>query len=148
MDLILWRHAEAEDGTPDTTRRLTQKGERQAERIAAWLKERLPGSPRILVSPAVRAQQTAAALCAKFETVQEINVGSSARRILQVTGWPHADGTTIVVGHQPTLGQLAALLLAGEELNWSIKKGAVWWIQTQGGNAEPLLRAVVTPRHA
>jgi phosphohistidine phosphatase len=147
MDLILWRHAEAEEGTPDAARKLTKKGERQAEKIASWLKAKLQDPTRMLVSPAVRTQQTAAALRADFETVKEIGVGSSARRILQATGWPNAKGTIIVVGHQPTLGQLAALLLAGMELDWTIKKGALWWLQTQDGETEPLLRAVLTPRH-
>ena len=40
MDLILWRHAEAEeadDGRPDLERKLTARGERQATRVALWL---------------------------------------------------------------------------------------------------------------
>ena len=46
-DLILWRHAEAEDladndetGGNDLSRRLTHKGEKQAARMAAWLQHR------------------------------------------------------------------------------------------------------------
>ncbi|MGE0679964.1 MAG: histidine phosphatase family protein [Candidatus Binatia bacterium] len=147
MDLILWRHAEAEEGAPDAARRLTKKGERQAEKMAEWLRSRIPKSTRVLVSPAARTRQTAAALSSEFETVEEIGVGSSAQRILRATGWPKAEGTVIVVGHQPTLGQLAALLLSGMELDWNIKKGAVWWFQTQGHETEPLLHAVVAPRH-
>ena len=42
MDLILWRHAEAEEGGPDLERRLTPKGRKQAKRVAAWLLQRLP----------------------------------------------------------------------------------------------------------
>ena len=34
MDLILWRHCEAEPGEPDLGRRLTSKGLKQAERMA------------------------------------------------------------------------------------------------------------------
>lgn len=147
MDLILWRHAEAEEGAPDAARRLTKKGERQAEKMAEWLRVRIAQPARVLTSPAVRTRQTAEALSTEFETVEEIGIGSSARRILRATGWPNAAGTVIVVGHQPTLGQLAALLLSGMELDWHIKKGAVWWFQTQGGDTEPLLRAVLTPRH-
>jgi phosphohistidine phosphatase len=147
MDLILWRHAEADEGASDAARRLTKKGERQAEKMAEWLRPRMQKPMRVLVSPTVRTRQTAEALSPEFETVKEIGVGSSARRILQATGWPNAEGTVIVVGHQPTLGQLAALLLSGTELDWDIKKGAVWWFQTQGGETEPLLRAVLTPRH-
>jgi phosphohistidine phosphatase len=58
MDLILWRHAEAEDGVPDTARKLTPKGEKQAQKIAKWLKERIESPVRMIVSPAVRTQQT------------------------------------------------------------------------------------------
>ena len=62
MDLILWRHADAEPGEPDDQRRLTAKGKKQARRAAEWLHGNLPNSARILVSPAVRAQQTASYL--------------------------------------------------------------------------------------
>jgi phosphohistidine phosphatase len=147
MDLILWRHAEAHDGVPDAARRLTAKGEQQAEKIAGWLKARLHQPVRLLVSPTLRTQQTAHALSADFETMPEIGVGSSAKRILSVTGWPDAEGIVIVVGHQPTLGQLIALLLSGMEMDWEVKKGAMWWLQTVGGDSEPLLRAVITPKH-
>jgi phosphohistidine phosphatase len=62
MELILWRHAEAEIGEPDLGRKLTPRGEKQARRVAEWLHAQLPDSARILVSPATRAQQTAKAL--------------------------------------------------------------------------------------
>ena len=54
MQLILWRHAEAEDanGKDDLDRALTKKGHLQAERMAKWLRSRLPEDCRILVSPA------------------------------------------------------------------------------------------------
>ena len=38
MNLILWRHAEAEDGVPDLERGLTDKGRRQADAAARWLR--------------------------------------------------------------------------------------------------------------
>ena len=59
MELILWRHAEAEDGYPDLERALTEKGHEQAKKMADWLKSRLPKDTQVLVSPAKRAQQTA-----------------------------------------------------------------------------------------
>ena len=37
MDLILWRHAEAEVGSDDLARRLTVRGAKQARQMAAWL---------------------------------------------------------------------------------------------------------------
>src|SRR5262245_33974492 len=121
MDLILWRHAEAEEGIPDSARKLTKKGEKQAEKVAEWLRERIDEPVRILTSPARRAEQTAQALSDKIEIRDELAVGSSAARILRATGWPDAEGTVIVVGHQPTLGELAAFLLVRQELEWEIK---------------------------
>jgi phosphohistidine phosphatase len=148
MDLILWRHAEAEDGTPDTARELTAKGEKQAQKMAKWLKARIAGPVRILASPAMRAQQTAQALSAKFATNTELDVGASARQILGATGWPTAEGTVIVVGHQPALGQLAAFLLSGKEADWDIKKGGVWWFEARGRGSKPdtVLRTVIVPK--
>ena len=147
MDLILWRHAEAEPGEPDLGRRLTSKGLKQAERIAAWLEPRLPDTTRILVSPAARAQQTALALGRKFRTVDEIAPGASAASLLAAAGWPDAREPVLVVGHQPTLGEVAAMLLAGDAGSWSVKKGAVWWLsnRTRDGDAGVVLKLAIGP---
>lgn len=147
MELILWRHAEAEDGTPDSGRKLTAKGRRQAAALAKWLRKRLPPEAQVLASPAMRCQQTARALGSEFETAAEIAVGASAAQLLKAVGWPAADGTVVVVGHQPTLGRVAALLLAGEKVEWNIKKGAVWWLSSRRGpgRASVTLRAVIGP---
>ena len=147
MDLVLWRHAEAEPGEPDLGRRLTSKGLKQAERIAAWLEPRLPETTRILVSPAARTQQTALALGRKFRTVDEIAPGASAQSLLAAAGWPDAREPVLVVGHQPTLGEVAAMLLAGEAASWSVKKGAVWWLtnRTRNGDASVVLKVAIGP---
>ena len=60
MELILWRHADAEDGVPDEARRLTAKGRKQAEKMAAWLTARLPADCRVMVSPATRRARSRA----------------------------------------------------------------------------------------
>jgi phosphohistidine phosphatase len=148
MKLILWRHAEAEEGTPDVERKLTAKGEKQARKIAKWLKAHLDEPVRLLASPAQRAQQTAQALGEKIETKNELGVGSSATRILHATGWPKGQGTVVVVGHQPALGQLAALILSGQEADWNIKKGAIWWFETgkQEDESATYLRVVLAPK--
>ena len=145
MELILWRHADAENGMPDDERRLTAKGTKQAERMAAWLKERLPKDAVILASPARRAQETARALKKKFETSVEIGAAATTQSILTVAGWPRGDAVVVVVGHQPTLGQVAALLLTGKPAGWSIKKGAIWWLERRSRDNETLVRAVIAP---
>ena len=72
MDLLLWRHAEAEDGEDDLKRRLTARGEKQARTMAAWIRDHQPKDLRIIVSPAMRTQQTAEALKLPFETHRKI----------------------------------------------------------------------------
>ena len=147
MDLILWRHAEAEPGEPDLGRRLTSKGLKQAERMAAWLEPRLPDTTRILVSPAARTQQTALALGRKFKVVDEVAPGASAAAVLAAAGWPDGRETVLVVGHQPTLGEVAATLLTGDAAGWSLRKGAVWWLSNRNrdGDSAVVLKLAIGP---
>jgi len=145
MDLILWRHADAEDGPNDAARALTAKGLKQAARMAAWLDARLPQDARIIASPALRAQQTAQALAREVETSGIVNTGAHPAAVLKAAGWPKAAGTAVVVGHQPTLGAAAALALTGGAAAWRIKKGAVWWISVRSGESVPAIVAVMTP---
>ena len=147
MDLVLWRHAEAEPGEPDLGRRLTAKGVKQAERMGAWLDRHLPDTARILVSPADRAQQTALALKRKFKTMDEIGPGASVPAVLAAANWPDAREAALIVGHQPTLGAVASFLLSGEEAFWSVKKGAVWWLtnRDRGGSSAVVLHVVSGP---
>ena len=149
MDLILWRHAEAieVEGEDDLARALTAKGERHAERMAEWLNRRLAHSTRILVSPALRCQQTAKALGRKFRTVAEIAPGATPEALLRATRWPDASESVLVIGHQPTLGLAASLALTGAAQAWSIKKAAVWWIRHRPRDDEShiVLQAVQSP---
>ena len=150
MDLILWRHAEAQllrEGQDDMQRSLTPKGERQAKRMAEWLNQRLPESTRILVSPAVRTQQTAQALERRFKTVVTLAPECSADDLLKAARWPESNEPVLIIGHQPTLGIVAARLLAGAALPWSVKKGAVWWLslRERDGIAQVTLQSVQGP---
>lgn len=149
MDLILWRHAEAveREGLPDLERMLTSKGERQAQRMADWLNHRIAHSTRVLASPALRCQQTAKALGRKFRTVDTIAPDASPEAVLEAARWPEASEPVLVIGHQPTLGQVAALLLSGQALPWAVRKGAVWWLRSRDreGSAQVVLHAVMGP---
>ncbi|HEY3179945.1 MAG TPA: phosphohistidine phosphatase SixA [Casimicrobiaceae bacterium] len=147
MDLILWRHCEAEPGEPDLGRRLTSKGVKQAERMAEWLERHLPDSCRILVSPADRAQQTAMALQRKSRTVPELGPGASVTAALTAANWPDSREPVMLVGHQPTLGTIASYLLSGEEAYWSVRKGAVWWLsnRVREDGAAIVLKVVIGP---
>lgn len=145
MDLLLWRHAEAEDGDDDLRRRLTERGERQARTMASWILAHRPKDLRIVVSPAVRTQQTAEALQLPFETHRKIGPDTCVSELIATSGWPTASGAVLIVGHQPSLGRLASLLLAGHEAEWSIKKGALWWLsnRVRRNETQTVLRAMI-----
>ena len=150
MDLILWRHAEAEvaaAGQDDLQRALTHKGERQARRMAAWLNQRLPATTRVLVSPALRCRQTAEALGREMRIVPTLAPDVPAAALIEAARWPRSSEPVLICSHQPTLGQLAAQLLAGVEQDWAVKKGAVWWLRWRQRDGEPevTLHAVQGP---
>lgn len=150
MDLILWRHAEAvaENEAPeDLERPLTSKGERQAERMAEWLNRRLAHSTRVLVSPALRCQQTAKALGRKLRSAPDLGPTASVETVLRLARWPEGSEPVLVVGHQPTLGYVASLVLTGSAQPWPIKKGAVWWIRHRSRDEadQVVLQAVQSP---
>lgn len=147
MELILWRHAEADDGMPDIGRELTDKGRKQAARMADWLNPRLPQDIRILVSPAARTLQTAQALGRGFKRVQALAPGASAAEVLATAGWPDSAYPVLIVGHQPTLGQVAMQLLTGQAGDLTVKKGGIWWFQgrERAGELQVVLRAVAAP---
>jgi len=151
MELLLWRHAEAESATPDLGRKLTARGEKHARRVALWLNDRLPESARILVSPAMRTQQTARPLVElssrKIKIVPALAPGASAEEFLEAVDWPRSRSTVVAVGHQPTLGLVASRLLCGVEQPWAIKKGALWWFSSrpEEGDGDAALIAMVNP---
>lgn len=147
MNLILWRHAEAEDGANDLARQLTAKGHRHAERMGAWLEARLPEKYKVICSRARRSQDTARALTDKFRVDANIDPGASYAAVLAAVNWPQANGTVVVVGHQPALGQVASMVLAGVPADWPMKKGAIFWVAYRERNetVETVLRATLSP---
>jgi len=134
-NIIVWRHAEADlvekdTHTLDMARELTTRGQRQAKRMARWLKLYLPKETMLLCSPAVRCVQTAGALNCKVTIEQAINPNAKLSEILDVlTSLESSQLNVLLVGHQPWLGQLVTHLtgFSGAELN--IKKGAIWWLR-------------------
>ncbi len=150
MDLILWRHAEAEYGFDDLNRKLTVKGQRQAEKMAKWLTRQVRGRKvQLIASGARRSQQTLAAFSKDFLVESRLNPGASAAAYFNCCGWPsNWDGVVIVVGHQPEIGRVASLALTGREVEWSVKKGAIWWLQQHAGpgGLQTTLRAMMTPQ--
>jgi phosphohistidine phosphatase len=150
MDLIVWRHAEAIDLDlvgDDMLRTLTPRGERQAARMAEWLDRFLPDGTRVWSSPAARAEQTVMALDRKFKLSPMLAPLSNTDQLLELVQWPHAKGSVLVVGHQPTLGATIARLLGTPEQAISVKKGAVWWLRyrERENQGQTVVLSVQTP---
>ena len=120
-DMLIMRHGEAGPGYPDHARRLTPRGEREAEKMARWLAERVAAGelpmPTLYASPYARAQQTAQTLCdalgTPLETLDFITPEDSPSA---VSDWllEQPEGTPIMlVSHMPLVGDLAGLLVEG-----------------------------------
>ncbi|WP_233863704.1 phosphohistidine phosphatase SixA [Paraburkholderia adhaesiva] len=151
MDLILWRHAEAEEmAASDLARQLTTRGRKQAQNVAKWLRARLPDDALILASPATRTIQTVETLTDQYRVVRELAPNASVDDVLKAAGWPGGLAPTVViVGHQPVLGEIAAQLLSSgqDQRSWALKKGALVWIASRdrNGNGQAVLHAAITP---
>lgn len=137
--IILWRHADAEMASlhqEDMARALTARGVKQSRLMAKWLNKHLPNDTTVLVSPALRALQTAEPLDFKNEVVDALQPGAPLTHILAVLD-EYATDNLLLIGHQPWIGELIAYLLNGQEALVSVKKGAVWWLRLspneQGG---------------
>ena len=154
MDLILWRHAEAEEwpegdpqGGSDLERSLTSRGEKQAARMANWLDRQLPEGARIFVSPARRCEQTALALGRKYKIRNELAPDATAAQLLELVQWPSAKSPILVVGHQPILGETIAQLLGLQASDCPVKKGALWWLRSRDreGHNQTVVVTVQSP---
>ncbi|MDC7700482.1 SixA phosphatase family protein [Vogesella indigofera] len=147
MDLILWRHAEAEEGSDDMQRALTRRGQKQASAMATWLRKQLPDDFALLASEALRSQQTAALFAKSYEVVPALNPDASVEQVLTAIDWPRSGKTIVLVGHQPYIGRLAATLMSEQPLLWSVKKGAIWWLshRERHGIEQVRLKAMMTP---
>ncbi len=150
MDLIFWRHAEADDwtdGCDDLARSLTSRGEKQAKRMAGWLDRQLPEGTRILSSPARRCEQTVLALGRKYKMREELAPDTTADALLEAAGWPNGKSVVLMVGHQPSLGQAVARLLGLQQDSCPVRKGAVWWIRTRerDGDVQTVVVTVQSP---
>jgi phosphohistidine phosphatase len=151
MDLILWRHAEAEPETEelaDAFRKLTPKGHKHAKKMAHWLDSNLPDNCRIIVSPSIRTRETMAALNRKFKIVPEVGPTATADDLIAAANWPNSRESVLIVGHQPCLGEVASRLITPFQAKCAIRKGDVWWITQKERDDEGLrtyLKAIMSP---
>ena len=139
-NLILWRHAEAEDVSAtdvDLHRALTKRGRKDAIKMAKWLNIHMPKDVEVLTSPARRCLETADALNKglkgqhqhDIEIVDYLGTDSSLEALVQHVIKADPAKTLLLVGHQPHLGLLISKLLGMPTQACVVKKGAIWWLR-------------------
>jgi phosphohistidine phosphatase len=130
MRLLLIRHADAGDRDvalwPDDTQRpVSENGRRTHRRVARRLKRRGLAPSLLLSSPWLRAWQTAQ-LTARHAggaaplPCPELAGAPDLPAIQAAMGHPDADAIVGLIGHEPWLGELGAILLVGEPHRLSI----------------------------
>jgi phosphohistidine phosphatase len=152
MDLLLWRSAETvkldeAEATDSLKTPLSERGRKQAMRVASWLHEHASKELKVFASPAMATIEMAKAVSRHATVDRRLGPDAGAGDLLSAVGWPHDHPAVLVIAHQPALGGLASLLLAGAEAPWTIKKGALWWFsnRTRAGESQTVLRAVLSP---
>jgi phosphohistidine phosphatase len=146
MELLLWRHAEALNGSPDHARELSPHGREQAGRVAAWLNVHAPENLRLLVSPAVRTRQTAGFFRREMDICEALAIDAKPADIFSILKGPIARTPLLLVGHQPLLGRIAARLSRDaphRPIPDHFHKGALWWLSGEPEGGKMKLRQVV-----
>jgi phosphohistidine phosphatase len=141
MIILLFRHGHAIDETPglgDAGRALSGKGRKTTRKVARWLARRGKLRPTdIWTSPLVRAVQTAEIAAEALGLEDEVSVsadlspGSSADDLMRKLAEHRGTGPLMLVGHEPDLSVVAALLL-GERSYSGLKKSGLLAIEWEG----------------
>jgi phosphohistidine phosphatase len=157
MHLLVVRHGIAEERRPDqedAARRLTREGERRFRRVVRGLRGLGWKLDRVLTSPWVRAASTAEMLASlgASPTATDLLCQPPSAALLALiaesSGIPRKLHATAVVGHEPWLSELVALLALGEGRRgdaFSLKKGGVAWLDGTSVPAGMTVRAFLPP---
>ena len=142
---MIWllRHGDAEPGSPDAERPLTDKGRRQARAAGAALKELGVKFEACLTSPKKRAADSAALACEPLgiEPQEEPKLAGGRFDPLEVAAETGED--VLLVGHEPDFSNAVRELTGGDV---DIKKGGLAAIEA--GELRVLMRAAEIKRIA
>ena len=124
MRIYLVRHGDAvpeEDAGSDRDRWLSEKGREHARVLGRLLREQRVEPDVILSSPLPRAVQTAELLVAAFETeipvevIPELAPDGAVRDLVAMVRQLPAEATLVLVGHEPSLSAIGAVLVDGPD---------------------------------
>ena len=121
MRVYLVQHGESKSEEEDPQRRLTDKGIGEVQNVANFLRPLKLAVDAIWHSGKARAQQTgemlAEAVWARGHLLQREGLGPKDHVATTREALEQTDGDLMIVGHQPFLGKIVALLVTGSEEN-------------------------------
>lgn len=142
---MLWllRHGDAEDGSPDAERELTEKGRQQSKRAGASLDSLGVKLDACLASPKVRAVQTAELACEPFGIEPQLEPKLAGGPFDAEALAAGLGDEVLLVGHDPDFS-MAVHSLTGAQVR--LKKGGLAGIEK--GELKVLLRPAELKRIA
>ena len=142
---MLWllRHGDAEEGSPDAERKLTEKGRRQSTAAGAALAALGVKLEACLASPKVRAAQTAELACEALGVEPELEPKLAGGRFDAEALAAGLGDEVLLVGHDPDFS-MAVHSLTGAQVR--MKKGGLAGIDK--GELKVLLRPAELKRIA
>ncbi|ORX12239.1 hypothetical protein AWC32_16430 [Mycobacterium xenopi] len=121
--LVLLRHAKSAypDGVADHARPLAPRGEREAGLAGDWLRANVPAVDAVLCSTATRARQTLArtGIDAPVRYLERLYGATPGVMIDEINAVADDIGTLLVVGHEPTISEVAIGLAGADSTNTS-----------------------------
>ena len=156
MHLFVVRHAIAElrvADRDDPDRALTREGKRTFKKVVHGLRALGWRFDHVLTSPWTRAAATAELLRAKHTVSTELLCQSPRAELFAMIA--EASGHVVkkrratgIVGHEPWLGELVALLAFGDSRHAeaiAFKKGGVIWLEGIAAPGAMTIRAILPP---
>jgi phosphohistidine phosphatase len=156
MEIYILRHGiaeEADAGTPDAERALTDSGR---EKLRAVLERARHGGVKpslILTSPYRRAVQTAHMAaqvlgCNKMVESEILVPSSAPKSVWEAICARRREPALLIAGHEPLLGMTVGYLLGAPALQVDLKKAALVRIDQEsfGGAPRGILKWMLTPR--
>jgi phosphohistidine phosphatase len=155
--LVVLRHAKSArpDGVPDRDRPLAERGRRDAPAVGRWLREQGVVAELAVVSSARRARETFELAAAELDPAPTPLITDSVYRastgdlLDTVRELPAEVTVAMLVGHNPSIGMLAALLDDRTQHALEFKTSAVavydvgpTWPEVTPGSARLLASAV------
>ena len=142
MDLLVIRHARAADretfAKSDAQRPLTRAGAQRMTKAMRGLRAMVPSIDLLVSSRLRRAVQTARIIANAYgdlrvELRDELSPGAPPEQLIAWLGEQGKRGFTCIVGHEPDLSELLALLLADPaRVPAKLKKGSASLVRFKG----------------